>query len=428
MEQKPLRSTIADGIYFTAIVDPKFKSNRLSFNLFAPLSEETAAAYAILPALLRRGCRDWPDPAAFHRRLSALYGASVDWDVKKLGDNQQLSLSISAIDDRFTLEGEALTAEISRILCSLLLDPVIEDGSFPAAAFSTEKQGLIDNIRAELNNKVALASTRCQQVMCAGEPYAVSALGTLERAEALECRDVFNAYNFLLRRAHIEILFTGCGDPEIAREIVCTAFSGSCERETPFEVKTAVKAPEDEIKTCTEQYNISQAKLSLGFTCGVAMGSAQECAMNFMKAVLGGTPFSKLFLNVREKLSLCYYCSASYDHYKGVILVNSGIEPQNRERAQEEILNQLKTLQNGALSQEEFDNTLRLFDNLLTGVSDSIGVIENFYLSRLVAGKITTPKEELREIHALTPDAVIEAARQVKLNTVYFMAPKEELA
>lgn len=424
MEPTFERAALAEGIYFTAIVDPKFKSNRLSVNLFMPLSEETAAGFAILPAILHRGCRDYPDPADFSRRLAALYGASVDWDVKKLGDNQQISLSISAIDDRFTLSGEPLTAEISRILCSMLLDPVLEDGCFPAEAFETEKKGLLDNIRAELNNKVTLAATRCQQVMCAGQPYAVNVLGSIEHAQQLNRHDVFEAYNTLLRRAHIELMFTGCGNASIAREIVSAAFAG-CDRQRPEQIKTVLKAPDKNIRTCTEQYAITQAKLSLGFTCGTAMGDAGEAAVNFMTAVLGGTPFSKLFLNVREKLSLCYYCSASYDHYKGIILINSGIEAQNRQCAEQEILSQLKALQDGALSREEFDNTVRLFDNLLTGVSDALGATERFYLSRLVAGKQSTPAGELAEIRALSPDTVIEAARRMQLSTVYFMQPKE---
>lgn len=420
------RTQISEGIYFTEINDKKFKNNRISVTLVSPLSEETAASYAVLPFILRKGYRQCPDAAEFSRLLNGLYGATCDYNVRKAGDDQLLTLSISAIDDRFTLGGEAITAEISKILCSLILDPVIEDGAFCRKTFETEKQSLIDSIKAELNDKVALAAARCQQIMFEGHPAAISRWGTLERAEALTCREVFDAYNELLRKARIEIIFTGSGNGEIAREIFTSAFTASAEREKPFEIGSRAVIPSAGIKESTEHYNISQGKLSMGFTCQSAIGDSDEAAMNFMCIMLGGAPFSKLFLNVREKLSLCYYCSASYDHFKGTICVNSGIETQNREKAQTEILRQLEALQNGELSEDEIANTKRLLTNVYTGISDGISRIEQFFLTRLIYGKDSTPETELAAYNELTAEDIINAARKVSLDTVYFMAPKEE--
>lgn len=420
------RSTIADGIYFTEIRSKKFKNNRISVTLAAPLSEETASSYAVLPFILRKGFRGCPDAAKFSRLLSSLYGANCDFDVRKAGDTQLISLSISAIDDRFTLGGEAITAEISKILCSLLLDPVIEGGAFREQTFETEKKALIDSIKAELNDKVALAKIRCQQIMLEGHPSAISQYGTLERAEALDRRDVFDAYNTLLKKARIEILFTGSGDADAAKEIFTSSFLSSAEREKPFEIGSCIKNPSREIKKHTEQYNITQGKLSMGFTCSTAIGDNDEAAMNVMAIILGGAPFSKLFLNVREKLSLCYYCSASYDHFKGTILINSGIETENREKAQTEILAQLEALQNGELSEEEIQNARRLFTNVYTGISDSIARIESFFLTRLISDIETTPDKELEALCSVTAEDIIDAARKVSLDTIYFMSPKEE--
>ena len=420
------RSIISNGIYFTEIRNRKFKNNRISVTLAAPLCEETASSYAVLPFILRKGFRSCPDAAQFNRLLTSLYGANCDFDVRKAGDTQLLSLSISAIDDRFTLNGETITAEISKILCSLLLDPVIENGAFQEKTFETEKQALIDSIKAELNDKVALAKARCQQLMCQGHPSAISRYGTLECAQALTCREVFDAYNTLLKKARIEIIFTGSGDADAAREIFTSSFHSCAEREEPFDISSCIKAPGKEIKQHTEAYNITQSKLSMGFTCSTAIGDSDEAAMNVMTVILGGAPFSKLFLNVREKLSLCYYCSASYDHFKGTIFINSGIEAENREKAQTEILAQLEALQNGELSEEEIANARKLFTNVYTGIADSISRSEGFFLNRLISGTEITPDEELEQLLSVTADDIINAARKVSLDTVYFMAPKEE--
>ena len=420
------RTEISNGIYFTEITDAKFKNNRISATLVSPLCEETAAAHAILPLILKKGYRGCPDAAEFSKLLNSLYGAVCDGNVRKAGDDQLITLSISAIDDRFTLENEQITAEISKILCSVLLDPVIEDGGFSNKTFETEKQSLIDAIKAELNDKVALASARCQQIMYEGHPAQTSRFGSLESAENLTRRDAFDAYNTLLKKARIEILFTGGGNSTAAREIFTECFKSSAEREEPYKIGSKILKPTPGLKEQLENYSITQAKLSMGFTCQTAIGDEGAAAMSFMSILFGGTPFSKLFLNVREKLSLCYYCSAAYDQFKGAIIVNSGIETENREKAEREILNQLEALQNGEISDEEIENTKRFLNNTYTGISDSIGKLEQFFLPRAIFSSLKTPQDILDDFNALTREDIIDAARKVSLDTVYFMAPKEE--
>ena len=420
------RTEISDGIYFTQIHDKKFKNNRISVTLVAPLCNNTAAKYAVLPLILRKGFRACPSAAEFSKLLSSLYGASCDYSIKKAGDDQLLTLSISAIDDRFTLNGEKITAQISKILCSLILDPIIENGSFPIKTFETEKQALIDDIKAELNDKIALASARCQQIMLEGHPAALSRFGSLESAEALDCGEVFDAYNNLLKKARIEVIFTGSGNGEQVKEIFTSSFTTSAERETPFEIGSYPLSKSSQVKNTSEEYNITQSKLSMGFTCDTAIGDKDESAMEVMRIILGGAPFSKLFLNVREKHSLCYYCSASYDRFKGTILINSGIEEQNFEMAKTEILRQLEAIQNSDVSDDEIDNTRRLITNIYTGISDGIFKTEQFFLSRLLCGKKTTPQEELSMLCSVTKEDIVNAAKKVSLNTVYFMKPKEE--
>ena len=420
------RERICDGVYFTEIRDRKFKTNRISVTLVAPLCSETAARYAILPFILRKGFRACPNPADFSRLLSSLYGATCDWGVKKAGDDQMLTISLSAIDDRFTLQGEKITSEISKILCSLILDPVIENGSFPEKSFETEKQTLIDSIKAELNDKVALASARCQQIMLQGHPAAISRFGSLESAQALTCEEVFDAYNELLKKARIEILFIGSGDSECAKEVFASSYSASAEREKPFEIGSSCFKALGGINDVCEQYKISQGKLSMGFSCNTVIGDEDESAMEVMRIILGGAPFSKLFLNVREKHSLCYYCSASYDRFKGTILINSGIEKENLEKAKTEILRQLEDMQNGEISDVEIENAKKLITNVYTGICDGIFKTEQFFLPRLIAGKDTSPKSELKALCSVTKEDIINAARKVSLDTVYFMSPKEE--
>lgn len=420
------RSQIADGVFFTAIYDDKFKGNGISVNFVVPLCNETASKYAVLPFMLRKGFRSCPDSAQFSRLLNSMYGASCSFSVTKAGDDQILSLLIEGIDDRYTIGNEKITCELAKILCSLVLDPVIEDGAFSQKLFENEKKSLIDAIKAELNDKVALASQKCQQTMFEGHSAAIGKYGSLESAQALDCREVFDAYNDLLSHAKIEIIFSGSGDSEGAKEIFSSAFTSCVERKKVYDTGSRAVSGFGGIKEKTEEYSINQAKLSLGFTTECSVGDEDEMAMNFMCALFGGTPFSKLFLNVREKLSLCYYCSASFDKFKGAIFVNSGVESENREKAQSEILSQLESIQNGDITDDEIENTRKLLKNACTSVSDDMMRIMLYYIARLCTGRFSSPEEDIEAYSKVGREDIINAARKVKLNTVYFMAPKGE--
>ena len=109
-----------------------------------------------------------------------------------------------------------------------------------------------------------------------------------------------------------------------------------CETEI---IKTA-----KEVREISETMSVAQSKLVMGFRAGAELDTPEETAARLMVAIFGGTPHSKLFLNVREKLKLCYYCAARYNSNKGVMFVESGVETQNLEGAKKEILAQLEEI------------------------------------------------------------------------------------
>ena len=76
-------------------------------------------------------------------------------------------------------------------------------------------------------------------------------------------------------------------------------------------------------------------------------------AMVLANCILGGSPFSKLFMNVREKQSLCYYCAARHDTPKNVMFVQSGVETKDLDRTEEAILKELNDMKKGNITDDE---------------------------------------------------------------------------
>lgn len=363
---------ICDGVNFRSIRDTKFKTMRISAHLIVPMSRQTAAENALLPFLLSRASREYPDFTKLGQRLAELYGASLNADVQKLGDLQVLSLSASGIADRYALEGEAISGELAKLLCSILFDPPLVDGLFPEDGFEQEKRQTMELIDSEYSDKRTYARQRCEAIMCADEPYGVNRYGGKEDIARVERPALTAAWKRLLDTAKIELMVLGDCDPAPVYEGFRAAFETLGSRKTA-DCTTKVVRSAEKVNTVTEKMDVAQGKLVMGFRTGTATPDEEVPATRLMAALFGGTPNSKLFLNVREKLSLCYYCSASYNSMKGIMLVQSGVEVKNMERAKEEILRQLDEVKQGNFDESEVEAAKMSLCNSYRTLSDSLG-------------------------------------------------------
>lgn len=419
------REKIADGVFFNSILDSRFKTNRISVHLFLKLDPTHATEYAILPFLLRKGYANCPDMTQLNRKLMSLYGAFLNADVLKIGDNQVLNLAISCLDDAYALNQEALTQQATDILCNILLHPIFENGCFRKQDVEVEKQNLIDLIESEINDKRSYAINRLTRLMCQEEPYGCNKYGDSDSAAALTPEQVTEAYHRAISSAGIQIMYVGSDGAEIAKQQFSKAFS-SIARNQVYSIENFVRKEVRATQEVTEQLQVAQSKMVLGFRTGTEPSSPDVAAMRLMIALYGGTATSKLFLNVREKLSLCYYCASRFDRFKGIMLVDSGVEHQNIEKAKKEILTQLDEIKNGNISDEEMEYTKLSLINSMKTVGDSPNNVEIWYLSQICYRTECTPQDEIESLQYLTKEDVIRAANQVALDTVYLLTGKEE--
>ena len=104
-----------------------------------------------------------------------------------------------------------------------------------------------------------------------------------------------------------------------------------------------------------EAMPLSQGKLSLGFRLDCSDPEAWAPALVVLNELYGASPASKLFLNVREKRSLCYSCSSLADLRKGILLASSGMKPANRAVTEEAMLEEMKHLVDGDVPDVEWE-------------------------------------------------------------------------
>jgi predicted Zn-dependent peptidase len=415
------RTKLADGVYLTYLPARKFKTSLLSAQFVTPITKETAAAYALLPAVLRRGTVTYPDMGAMATHLDQLYGARIDYTIRKKGENQCIGFVASLIDDSYALGGEKLLEPVAALLGELICDPVTKHGRFVPSYFESEKTNLIDAIRSLINDKKDYADSRLLREMCAGEAYGIPRLGDKADVEKLQPKKLNARYKELISTARLELFYSGSASQKRVEQALLSAFST-----LPRDVVREIAVPQEhiartEVLRIEDEMDVTQGKLGMGFSCG----SDDNTALLLGNTLFGGSSNSKLFLNVREKLSLCYYASSLYHRQKGLITVSSGIEFENFQKAYDEIMAQLDAVRKGDLEDWELDGAKSTLLNAYASMGDSQGKLENFYLGQAATGQSETPEELAKQVQDVTPERIFSAMDTVQLDTVYFLRGKE---
>ena len=347
------RKEIYDGIALTKIETDKFKFNRIFIDFVLPLERERAAQNALFADVLMRGTEKYPGLLPLQKKLSSLYGADVNTYVGTGGEAHVVTVYAKLMKDKYALGGEEITREGAELFCDVLTNPQKEGGVFCAEYVESEKEKLIDDIAAQINDKDAYALHRAIEIMCEGEAWGISELGKPEDVEKITPEALYERYEYILANAGVEVFARGefpCGMAEaLVRDIFADVRRGEVKDYSTNVVRTA-----GEVKKVCEHQELRQGKLVLGFRTGAGIYEEEYDVLRVFNCIFGSGTQSKLFMNVREKLSLCYHCSSRI-YAKGVMMVTSGIEPKNYDKARNEILYQLEEIKNGNISDEEMD-------------------------------------------------------------------------
>ena len=414
------RRKIADGVYFSSITDKRYKKNLISVAFSTQLSEDTATENVIVPVLLTKCNSKLPTYKAFNNKMSRLYASGIGGTAGRQYDLQTISFGAYYLDDIYALSGEKMTGIMTDILIDCLTSPVTENGVFSEKFVELEKKTVIDNIETAINDKRSYAIERAMKTICKGEPASVCSYGTVEKAKLITPDSAYKAYRRMLETMPCEIICTGCSDFEGVAEKFAAAFekAGRHDIENTTIALSPVKTQTEEV---TERLTVNQSKLVLGFKSH----SDDDAALVLLQKIFGGTTSSKLFRNVREKMSLCYYCSAARNDLKGIMLVNSGVENENIEKTKEAVIDQLEEIKNSNFTNEDINFAEMAIKNDFKSVADSAGNVSNWYFDCIRKNDIVTPEEKLGRYLGVSKERIIAAAKSMVLDSVYVLTGNE---
>lgn len=407
------------GVTLRCFPAERFKQGCLSLQFLRPMSREEAALNALIPAVLLRGTKKRPDLRAITLHLDDLYGASVGALVRRIGDYQSTGFYCGFIEDRYALPGDQVLEPMIDFVGELLLEPLTEDGGFNREYVKSEKRNLITTIESERNDKRAYTVSQMLKKMCSADTYGIPRLGETEQVEAIDHRTAWDHYRRILKDSPAEIFYVGSGKPEAVAAMLKRIF-------LKLERNPVCLPPQTPFRdggggSYTEAMEISQGKLAMGFVTPVTNQDPDFAAMQVFNTLFGAGMTSKLFMNIREKLSLCYSIGSAYYSSKGIVMVSAGIDFDQEPVVREQILKQLDACRGGDITAEELNAAKEAILSSLRSVYDSPGAIEGYEATAIIGGLSLTVEQYRQAVEAVTAEQIAAVAKTLQLHTTYFL-------
>ena len=361
------RTQIAPGVFLNVLDAEKFNRCRIAIHLRYPARRQSATDAAVLALVLERGYAGCPDMTALSRKLAALYGADLGVDLAGAGGDRLLSADVCGIKQQFALAGERLADEYADIVFGTIFDPYLVDGVFDPEAVAIEKETLRRRLQAEFNDKRLYCVRQARRRFYGDSPAGIELNGYLDEVDAVTPQSVKAEYDRILASAAIP----------------------------------ALAIPVQPVQHYTEAIpGVTQAKLCMLFTRGTTEALPSIHLLRVAMGLLGGSATSRLFRNVREKQSLCYYCGSSAVRATGVMMVDSGVEPGGEAKAEAAILKELDDLQKAPATAEELEQCRLALLGSIDAVGDSLAGLESWYYGALLRGEEPVTPEQGKALTA----------------------------
>lgn len=413
---------ICDGINLYYIKDDKYKNVLMSMYLHRPVSRSEVTLNSLLSGVLRSGTKEYPTMMEINRKLESLYGAVCDVSVTRKGSVQSLCVTLNVIDERFS--GENILPEAMNMVLGFMFEPLCENGGFSEKYVETEKKNLKDCIEGLVNDKRTYASYRCLELMCKGESAGISEYGYVQDLEDINGKSLYEHYKRIVTESPIDVFVVGACDIDSVRDKIGGYISKYDFNINPIEIE---KTQNREVKEKYEEekFEVVQGKLVMGLRTFVNFKSDMYFPLLVGNSLFGSGTHSKLFNNVREKSSLAYYVSSKIDKYSEIMLISSGIEFENFDRAKEEILKELDDVKKGVYTDEDVNVSKEFIINQFRSYLDSPYLMNSFNLGQILYGDVMTVGDAIKKTESVTGEQIKEAFSKIALDTVYFLKGRD---
>ncbi len=415
---KSKRIELGNGIFLNLVQTDKFKSNLLSYYFIRPLNREDVTKNAVIPLILKRGTKNFPDNQLIEKELENMYGASYSSAINKRGERHVIRFTMEWASGEYLLDRDQ-DFKAMKMLKEIIFQPYLENGFFKQEFVQQEIENHKNRIEGKINDKRQYAVNRCIEEMCKNESFSLYQLGYTEDLEKLDEKVLYEHYNKILNTSLMEIFYVGNLSQELEEYLIN---ENQLSRDNTVSIsRETIIGTVNQKKAVTEKMDVNQGKLVIGYKTGIPYEDKLYNGLLIASDIFGGGPNSKLFKNVREKESLAYYSSSTILKYKSLMIVDSGIEFENYNKTVDIINEQLDDLKSGNFSDEDIEISIKSIKTSTESIKDSAFLISEFFFSQNLCKDPRSLEEVINDFDRVTREEIISAAQSISIDTIYFM-------
>lgn len=400
-----------DNYNINILTTKKFKSTRIHVSFGNDLTEESVTKRALIPYLLRAMTKKYNSRNKISTHLDNLYAAQFSVGTSKIGLSHFVNFDISIINDKYTIDKESLFIEAVDFLKEVILNPL-----FSQEIFVQEKRLLEEYFLSIYANKMRYAIKELQTIMFEDEAYKISPLGIEEQVNELSLQDAIDAYNHMIDFDKITISVVGDVNKDNVVDIINTSLKlpDRNKKIVMFELN-----PKTQIDSKNETIiqDVVQAKLAMGYRFDVRYLDKDYYPAIVFNSLLGGSSDSLLHTTIREQQGLVYFISSSYDFYKGVLFVFSGINASEYENTMIEVDNIIKSVQNGEFDPAFLEMSKKTIINNIIESRDSNYNLAVRLERKDLFNKDVPLEESIANINKVTLQDIMNVAKKVLFDT-----------
>ena len=349
----------------------------------------------------------------------------LNFGIDKMGDNQILKFYIEAIQDNCLPKKENLLKKIINLLLEFVFNTRIENGKFNEEIFKVEKQNLRQTIEGIIDDKDYYSYETCINKMYGDNGFGLFKYGKIEELDKISETELAMHYNKLIQSAKIDIYVSGNIDNNDIKKII--EENENIKKLIPRNENyilnneyTENKQKLDKISEFQEEKDIVQGKLVIGLDILSKQENMQPIALVY-NSILGDGANSMLFQNVREKESLAYSIKSKYIRQKSNIFIRAGIEIENYEKALNLIKEQISNIANGNFESKDIDNAKCYLISGIKAIPEDQGSELIFYINSEISKTENSLDFYIEKINQVTREDIIEFAKHIQYNTIYFL-------
>lgn len=350
-----------------------------------------------------------------------LYAVDIFGTNKRLGSHITTEIYMSMLNPKYT-EDNMLEKSL-KFLKEILFNPNVKDGKFNKEIFDVIKQNNLIEIESTLEDPNYVAVQSLKEAMDKDSCLTYRMCGTVEDLNKVNEANLYEYYLHFLISNYIDFYIIGDIDFDEMEKIIKKEFKFKTLPKDRKPIAIKLKHRRIMPKTIINNSDFVQSKLAIaGYFKDISWHESKyPCAL--FNIILGNSPESKFFQDIREKHSCAYTINSSYRRLDDYLLITAGINARNYKLVMKRIKSCINDMKNGNFNQQEMEVAKQLYASAIKEIEDFPSSIIEYYFSLDYLNNDTL-EDQITKMHQTTKEEIIQSAKKFRLDTIYLLKEK----